>query len=78
TSSEIDGVIVACSNLQRGYPAIAIEINEALGVAGYGFDMIVACSSATFGIQAACKSVQLGQGRALLVISPEICTAHLF
>ncbi|KPW53349.1 putative 3-oxoacyl- synthase III [Pseudomonas syringae pv. broussonetiae] len=77
TAADIDGVIVACSNLQRAYPAISIEIQEALGVAGYGFDMNVACSSATFGIQAACNSVQLGQARALLVISPEICTAHL-
>ncbi|PBP52482.1 beta-ketoacyl-ACP synthase III [Pseudomonas syringae] len=77
TAADIDGVIVACSNLQRAYPAISIEIQQALGVAGYGFDMNVACSSATFGIQAACNSVQLGQARALLVISPEICTAHL-
>ncbi|ALD97367.1 beta-ketoacyl-ACP synthase III [Pseudomonas syringae] len=77
TVADIDGVIVACSNLQRAYPAISIEIQQALGVAGYGFDMNVACSSATFGIQAACNSVQLGQARALLVISPEICTAHL-
>nr|WP_276616142.1 beta-ketoacyl-ACP synthase III [Pseudomonas syringae] len=77
TAADIDGVIVACSNLQRAYPAVSIEIQQALGVAGYGFDMNVACSSATFGIQAACNSVQLGQARALLVISPEICTAHL-
>jgi len=77
TAADIDGVIVACSNLQRAYPAISIEIQQALGVAGYGFDMNVACSSATFGIQTACNSVQLGQARALLVISPEICTAHL-
>ncbi|AHF69060.1 MULTISPECIES: beta-ketoacyl-ACP synthase III [Pseudomonas] len=77
TAADIDGVIVACSNLQRAYPAISIEIQSALGIQGYGFDMNVACSSATFGIQAACNSVQLGQARALLVISPEICTAHL-
>jgi beta-ketodecanoyl-[acyl-carrier-protein] synthase len=77
TAADIDGVIVACSNLQRAYPAISIEIQAALGVEGFGFDMNVACSSATFGIQNACNSVQLGQARAILVISPEICTAHL-
>ncbi|MBD8577881.1 beta-ketoacyl-ACP synthase III [Pseudomonas syringae] len=77
TAADIDGVIVACSNLQRAYPAISIEIQDALGIQGYGFDMNVACSSATFGIQTACNSVQLGQVRALLVINPEICTAHL-
>ncbi|MFY1667073.1 beta-ketoacyl-ACP synthase III [Pseudomonas sp. Pseu.R1] len=77
TAADIDGVIVACSNLQRAYPAISIEIQAALGVQGFGFDMNVACSSATFGIQTAYNSVKLGQARALLVISPEICTAHL-
>ncbi|MCQ3034045.1 beta-ketoacyl-ACP synthase III [Pseudomonas syringae] len=77
TAADVDGVIVACSNLQRAYPAISIEIQAALGVQGFGFDMNVACSSATFGIQAASNSVQLGQARAVLVVSPEICTAHL-
>ncbi|GAB7533190.1 beta-ketoacyl-ACP synthase III [Pseudomonas sp. 3A(2025)] len=77
TAADIDGVIVACSNLQRAYPAISIEIQAALGIQGYGFDMNVACSSATFGIQTAYNNVHLGQARAMLVISPEICTAHL-
>jgi beta-ketodecanoyl-[acyl-carrier-protein] synthase len=77
TAADIDGVIVACSNLQRAYPAISIEVQAALGIQGFGFDMNVACSSATFGIQNAYNSVQLGQARALLVVSPEICTAHL-
>ena len=77
TAADIDGVLVACSNLQRAYPAISIEIQSALGIQGFGFDMNVACSSATFGIQTAYNSIKLGQARALLVISPEICTAHL-
>nr|WP_218176375.1 MULTISPECIES: beta-ketoacyl-ACP synthase III [Pseudomonas] len=77
TPADVDGVIVACSNLQRPYPAIAIEVQQALGIQGFAFDMNVACSSATFGIQTAANSVQLGQARALLVVSPEICTGHL-
>ncbi|CAM3223422.1 beta-ketoacyl-ACP synthase III [Pseudomonas plecoglossicida] len=77
TAADVDGVIVACSNLQRPYPAIAIEVQQALGIEGFAFDMNVACSSATFGIQTAANSVQLGQARALLVVSPEICTGHL-
>nr|WP_165439721.1 MULTISPECIES: beta-ketoacyl-ACP synthase III [unclassified Pseudomonas] len=77
TAADIDGVIVACSNLQRPYPAIAIEVQQALGIQGFGFDMNVACSSATFGIQTASNSVQLGQARAVLLISPEVCTGHL-
>lgn len=61
TAADIDGVIVACSNLQRAYPAIAIEVQAALGIKGFGFDMNVACSSATFGIQNAVNSIKIGR-----------------
>lgn len=77
TAADIDGVIVACSNLQRPYPAIAIEVQDALGIQGFAFDMNVACSSATFGLQNAANAVQLGQARAILMVNPEICTGHL-
>lgn len=77
TAADIDQVIVACSNLQRAYPAISIEIQSAMGIEGFGYDMNVACSSATFGLQAAINSVQTGSARSVLLISPEICTAHL-
>ncbi|MCO6055306.1 beta-ketoacyl-ACP synthase III [Pseudomonas sp. MOB-449] len=77
TPADIDGVIVACSNLQRAYPAVAIEVQAALGINGFGYDMNVACSSATFGIQAATNAVQTGQARAILMVNPEICTGHL-
>src|SRR5690606_32448073 len=50
---DVDALIVACSNMQRPYPAMAIEIQHAMGMKGYGFDMNVACSSATFGIEVA-------------------------
>lgn len=32
SAADIDGVIVACSNLQRAYPAIAVEVQAALGI----------------------------------------------
>jgi len=74
---DIDGVLVACSNLQRAYPAIAVEVQDALGIEGFGFDMNVACSSATFGLQAAADMVAAGHARAILVCNPEICSGHL-
>ncbi|MDE1173500.1 MAG: beta-ketoacyl-ACP synthase III [Parvibaculaceae bacterium] len=77
TPADIDAVIVACSNLERPYPAIAVEVQELLGIEGFGFDMNVACSSATFGIQAAADMVRAGHARAILVVDPEICTGHL-
>jgi len=77
TAADIDAVIVACSNLQRPYPAISIEVQSALGIDGFAFDMNVACSSATFGIDMARNAVLGGSARAALVISPEICSGHL-
>jgi len=77
SAADIDGVIVACSNLQRAYPAIAIEVQAALGIEGFGWDMNVACSSATFGIASACGLLQSGQARAILLVNPEICSGHL-
>ncbi len=77
TAADIDAVLVACSNLQRAYPAISIELQDALGIKGFGFDMNVACSSATFGIQTATDSIRNGNARAVLVVSPEICSGHL-
>lgn len=77
TAADVDAVIVACSNLQRGYPAIAVEVQDLLGVQGFGFDMNVACSSATFGLEAARGLIYGGQAKSVLVLNPEICTAHL-
>lgn len=77
TAADVDAVIVACSNLQRGYPAVAVEVQDLLGVEGFGFDMNVACSSATFGLEVARGLIYGGQARSVLVLNPEICTAHL-
>jgi beta-ketodecanoyl-[acyl-carrier-protein] synthase len=63
--------------MQRAYPAMAVEIQNALGINGFGFDMNVACSSATFGVQAAADMIRAGNARALLVVNPEICSGHL-
>lgn len=77
SASDVDAVLVACSNLQRAYPAISIEVQEALGIEGFGFDMNVACSSATFALQTALDLVKAGTARSVLVLNPEVCTAHL-
>jgi len=75
--SDIDLVILACSNAQRAYPAVAVEVQQLLGAGGYAYDMNVACSSATFGIQAGCNAIQTGQAQRVLMVNPEICSAHL-
>ncbi|WP_044252109.1 beta-ketoacyl-ACP synthase III [Chondromyces apiculatus] len=76
-ASEIDAVLCAASNMQRAYPAMAIEVQNALGIGGFAFDMNVACSSATFGIKTAADFIAAGSARAVLVVNPEICSAHL-
>ncbi len=73
----IDAVICAASNMQRAYPAMAIEVQQALGIGGFAFDMNVACSSATFGIKTAADFVISGSARAVLMVNPEICSGHL-
>lgn len=77
TAADIDAVLVACSNLQRPYPAIAVEVQDLLGIEGFGFDMNVACSSATFGIKSAHDMVASGGADCVMVVDPEICTGHL-
>ena len=75
--SQIDAVLCAASNMPRPYPALAIEVQQALGIDGFAFDMNVACSSATFGIKTAADFVTGGSARAVLMVNPEVCSAHL-
>jgi beta-ketodecanoyl-[acyl-carrier-protein] synthase len=73
----IGAVLCACSNMQRAYPAMAIEVQNALGLGGFAFDMNVACSSATFGLKTAADFVGGGSVDAVLMVNPEICSGHL-
>ncbi|NIZ14437.1 beta-ketoacyl-ACP synthase III [Phaeobacter sp. HF9A] len=76
SAADVDAVICAASNMERPYPAVAIEIQQLLGIHGFAFDMNVACSSATFGIQAAADMIRAGSIRSALVVNPEICSGH--
>ncbi len=74
----VDAVLCAASNMQRAYPAMAVEIQHELGMQrGFGFDMNVACSSATFAIQTAADYIRSGNARSVLVVNPEITSGHL-
>ncbi|MBY6014632.1 beta-ketoacyl-ACP synthase III [Qipengyuania gaetbuli] len=75
--ADVDAVLCAASNMERPYPAMAIEIQKELGIDGFGFDMNVACSSATFGIQTAADYIRAGNAKSVLVVSPEITSGHL-
>ena len=75
-ADEVDCVIVGCSNLQRAYPAVAIEIQHALGADGWAYDMNVACSSATFSMQAGVDALLNGSADCVVVVHPEITSGH--
>lgn len=75
---DLDGIICACSNFQRVYPAIAIEIQDTVGMkGGFAFDTNVACSAATFGIAQAVGMIKAGLGKRVAVVNIEITSAHL-
>jgi beta-ketodecanoyl-[acyl-carrier-protein] synthase len=75
--ADVGAVICSCSSLQRPYPALAIEVQNTLGAGGFGYDMNVACSSATFAIQNAIDIVRAGHAQSVLVVNPELTTGHL-
>ena len=74
---DVDLIVLGCSNLQRMYPSIAIEVQNALGAHGYGFDVLLGCSAATQATTLASQAVQLGQAECALVVVPELTTGHM-
>ena len=77
TAADIDAVIVSCAYTQRAYPAIAIEVQDALNIEGFGFDMLVACSAATFALHRAYEMVAAGTARCVLTINPELTSPQV-
>lgn len=74
---DVDLVVLGCSNLQRLYPAIAIEVQNAIGARGFGFDVSIGCSAATGATQIASTAVRSGQAQCALVVAPELTTPHM-
>ena len=74
TPDDIDAVILGTSHNARYYPAVAIEIQNELGIDGYAYDMLVGCSSTTFAINNAYSDIASGLADTILVVNPEIST----
>ncbi len=77
TGEEIDLVVLGASNLQRLYPAIAIEVQDALGCRGWALDMSLGCSAATGAAIVAAQAIQSGTATCALVVVPELTTGHM-
>ncbi|GHF22989.1 beta-ketoacyl-ACP synthase III [Kordiimonas sediminis] len=69
---DIDLVICGTAALQRSFPAIAIEVQHHLGTKGSAYDMVMACSSATFALIAGINAIKTGAAKRVLMINPEI------
>jgi len=76
-ASDIDAVIVSCAYTERAYPAVAIEVQDALGIEGFGFDMLVACSAATFAMQRAYEMIKAGTAKCVMVVNPELTSPQV-
>lgn len=76
-AEDIDVVIVSCAYTQRSYPALAIEVQDALGIKGFGFDMLVACSAATFALHRAYEMISADTAKGVLVINPELTSPQV-
>ncbi len=74
---EVDLVICGSSTSQRAWPAVAVEIQQALGCTGYAYDMSVACSTATFAISNAMDALLSGTANCVLVVNPEYVTPQV-
>ena len=74
---DVDCIILSCSNLQRPYPNLAIEVQKALGAKGFAYDMSLACSSATFAITNAIGLIETSHAKCALIVSPEIAGSQI-
>ncbi len=74
---DVDCVVLGASALQRMYPAIAIEVQDALGARGWALDISLGCSAATGAAMVATQAVQAGTARCALVVVPELTTGHM-
>lgn len=73
---EVDLIVCGSSCLQRQYPAIAIEAQNAIGARGFGFDVTIGCTSATGAIQLASNAVRVGSAKVAVAVAPELMSGH--
>ena len=71
-AEEIDQIICSAAVLQRYFPAIGIEVQHHLGTKGSALDMVMGCSSATYGLIAAVNAIKCGTADRILMVNPEI------
>jgi beta-ketodecanoyl-[acyl-carrier-protein] synthase len=73
---DVDLVVCGSSMMQRQYPAMAVEVQNAIAARGFGFDVTLGCSSATMAIQLASQAVQTGSATCAIAVAPELMGCH--
>lgn len=71
-AGDIDQVICSAAVLQRYFPSIGIEVQHFMGTKGSAFDMVMGCSSATYGLINGINAIKTGAADRVLMINPEI------
>lgn len=72
TGEDIDHLVCSSAVMQRSFPAIGIEVQHHLGTKGSALDMVMACSSATYGLISGINAIKCGMADRVLMINPEI------
>ncbi len=70
---DVDAVIVATATPDQAFPAVAVRVQAALGMArGFAFDVSAACSGFVYALAVADGFIRNGTARAVLVIGSEV------
>lgn len=72
SGEDIDHLVCSSAVMQRSFPAIGIEVQHHLGTKGSALDMVMACSSATYGLINGINAIKCGMADRVLMINPEI------
>jgi 3-oxoacyl-[acyl-carrier-protein] synthase-3 len=69
---DIDGVIVATTTPDQTFPAVAVKVQAALGIApGLAFDVQAVCTGFVYALSIANNFIAMGQAKRILVIGAE-------
>lgn len=71
-AKDIDHLVCTSAIMQRAFPAMGIEVQHHLGTSGSAFDMVMGCSSATYGLIAGVNAIKSGTADRVLMVNPEI------
>ena len=71
-AGDVDLVVLATSTPDQAFPATAVRVQSALGIAGCAFDVSAACSGFVYALSVANAMIRTGQARGALVIGSEV------